>query len=90
MAPVTARQDSVCVERDLKGTRAISALPATSTTRCASVSSRPSRDLGGGVRVSALQMDQSASGLAKNCLKTVSALLTDTLLGKKILRSVHK
>lgn len=89
MALVTARQDSVCVERDLKGTRVISALPATSTTHCASVSISPSRSLGG-VRVSALQMDQSASGLAKNCLKTVSALLTDTLLGKKILRSVHK
>lgn len=64
MAPVTARQDSVCVERDLRGTRAISALPATSTTRCASVRIRPSRGLGG-VHVSALQMDQSASGLAK-------------------------
>lgn len=38
MAPATARQGSVCVERDLKGTCVTSVLLATSTTLCASVS----------------------------------------------------
>lgn len=36
MAPVTVRQDSACVEQDLKGNCVIGALPATSTTPCAS------------------------------------------------------
>lgn len=38
MAPVTVRQDSACVEQDLKVTRVISVPLATSTTPCASVS----------------------------------------------------
>lgn len=36
MAPVTVRQDSACVEQDLKATCVINVLPATSTIPCAS------------------------------------------------------
>lgn len=43
MAPVTARQGSVCAAQDLKGSPVTSVLQATSTTLCASVSICPAR-----------------------------------------------